>query len=985
MSSTADKSDSPITIDLTKVNLPGNIEANDLIQIEAKDRLEKIIGGIQARLENKTESDSRAHNVIFVNGTRGSGKSTFLRAMLKDICDEGKILGKTFNELAYIDPTLTETGEHIMMSLLARMDHLVQKKSDRNCKSYIAEEPAYESWRAQLKNMSSGLTLLHPSQQGKAAQGYDSFDEMVRLGKKMSNAQGGLELGNSFQELIQSALKVLDKKAFVVAFDDVDINFGNGWDVLELIRRYLCIPEVVVLITGDLQLYTQLVRDKQFRNFSETLSKNDADRASERIGMVDHLEQQYLMKVFPLSQRLSLYSISELLELTNKNNQTGINVKYMGTDSDNTVKTVGIKDAVRGMLQEGLSLDSSSASDLSLYTDTLLRLPARSVLQILTEYYAESSEASDNKPSRLSTALRGAMLGSLYKQQVDVVALENNYFPKLIEAIFNTTLEDGDFDTGFYLRPQSKEDSLRNTSMVLAAQVARVCKGRPDVVLRYLLQGPGSVTLYNMVDKNMVEKAKNSYDYKNYKDDFIKYFALGKDESSRHWALRSVAVLAEKAIELGKNGIGLGALRVNARRGKGQTKEEYQALSLFLKTIGSSEDALSWFSVSAMNSFASSRDNIGFLSVFNLIALIEQLLELVSDKPTGEIGEEEIKKTLRKIVSGNTVTLPAWMSISPTGSQSDGVVEEEDDDDDATDANADQYEACVAPIKAWLELVRDRFAPVLSPSSLLLGKVWTRFYFNLGQIKEEKIAKNPLEFMRLNIVALLNAFLVEEYSYGKKTETDKLDITMQNSTSSLVKFNEKIENIAKFSFAKRGKALLDAIDKLKSSRKDTLKDATSVRTFYRDNYCKIALNEEDNEGKENLNSFIECFPLFCTLVTCPIFRPFFFAEPQHSNVIENQVTPSRQTAIFYFQCIMAVLIKAIDKDFELDEFEQMSDFRKIAITGIFGTIKDQVEAPQAEGQKRKPRKQKLASGSPASEAPQVEVPQAEVPETSASN
>ena len=1009
-----------IIIDLTKENLPGTVSANELIQTEAKDRLTKIIKNIETRLNTSAgaNKEEHAHNVIFINGTRGSGKSTFLRAMMDAICKDNN----TFNELAYIDPTLTETGEHIMMSLLARMEHQVQKKSLCSCGSNMPEESKYENWRVQLKNMSGGLTLLHPTQDGKSAKGYDGLDELIRLGKKMDNAQGGLELPKSFRELVQTALAVLGEKAFVVAFDDVDINFGKGWDVLELIRRYLCIPEIVVLITGDLQLYSQLVRDKQYSNFSATLSKNDDDRSRERTAMVDHLEQQYLMKLFPLTLRLSLHSVAELLELMR--HKTGedkaqIRIKYEENSQD---KEEEIKKAAESMLAEGLSLNSSSVGDLALYTDALLRLPARSVLQIMGDYYTTAEEG--NSPTLLSAALRGAMLGSLYKQQVDVLALENGYFPKLAEAIFNLTLEDGDLDTGFYLRPQSKEDSLRNTSMVLAAEVARTCKGRPDVALRYLLQGPGCIALYNRMNKN-----KGNKDDSYYKSEFIKYFALGKDESTRHWSLRSVAITAEKAITSEqKNGIGLGTLRINAvRRGKAQPSTEYLALIRFLKNVENrlkedteTADALILLSVKAMHSVTSAAFNMQFLSVFNLIASVEQLLQLIPDNPVEESMKEldkeqkkvadelyqgQIGKTLGKIMSGNTVTLPNWMDLTKS---TQDETNEDDQEDDSTETFSAPYQSSLAEIQTWLEFVRKNCATGLSPSSLLLGKVWTRFYFNLGKIQEENIAKNPLEFMRLNMVALLNAFLIEEYNYSKdlKNTNNEMDllkdlkITMQNSTSNLLNFNTNIRELNKcvipeavvteviteattamkqavpeWVYATEMIAKANAaVDNMKANKtKETIK-AADVAALVANEAAKSAerevleparaaivtahiisiINNTPVPTDSKTKALAARFPMFFALATCPLFRPFFFANPSRS-AVTNYKDPqikSQWEQIYRFQSEIGVLIRQVNgEDFRITAFDSMNDFSKIAIFGV----------PQTVGSQKNNNKPKIAT------------------------
>ncbi|MDQ9533230.1 hypothetical protein RF073_20100, partial [Serratia marcescens] len=71
-----------------------------------------------------------------------------------------------------------------------------------------------------------------------------------------------------------------NKKAFVLAFDDVDTNFQHGRTILETMRKYLTSPQLVLLISGDLDLYGRLVR----RNIYDTFGKNVMEYDSDVIG-----------------------------------------------------------------------------------------------------------------------------------------------------------------------------------------------------------------------------------------------------------------------------------------------------------------------------------------------------------------------------------------------------------------------------------------------------------------------------------------------------------------------------------------------------------------------------------------------------------------------------------------------------------------------------------------------------------------------------
>lgn len=62
------------------------------------------------------------------------------------------------------------------------------------------------------------------------------------------------------------ALGILDKKAFVLAFDDIDVDVEQGWNVLESLRRYLSDTRIISIVSGNIKLYGSLVRYELCKN-----------------------------------------------------------------------------------------------------------------------------------------------------------------------------------------------------------------------------------------------------------------------------------------------------------------------------------------------------------------------------------------------------------------------------------------------------------------------------------------------------------------------------------------------------------------------------------------------------------------------------------------------------------------------------------------------------------------------------------------------
>ena len=96
---------------------------------------------------------------------------------------------------------------------------------------------------------------------------------------------GANNLEKYFHVFIKQSLDLLSteepeerKKYFLIAFDDVDTDFAKGWPVLETLRKYLTSPQLITFLSGDLDLYSFVVRKKQWDNFGKGLLRNEFDK-----------------------------------------------------------------------------------------------------------------------------------------------------------------------------------------------------------------------------------------------------------------------------------------------------------------------------------------------------------------------------------------------------------------------------------------------------------------------------------------------------------------------------------------------------------------------------------------------------------------------------------------------------------------------------------------------------------------------------------
>lgn len=312
--------DDPIIIDIeNSLDASGRFETNNLLQRKAIGKIQRLI---KSRLEKVQVCDhrdcenDRRHDTITILGERGSGKTSLL-LNLETILVEHK------NDLVFlkiIDPTLFETKQNILVSIISL---IADKVKDKN-------KEADENWNESLIKLADGLKLLDGV--GSDIIKSDLFDDgALILEKGLDHAHSGLNLEKYLNCYIVKSLSLLDKKMFVLIFDDIDTNIDKGWIVLEAIRKYLTSCQMQVFVSGDWGLYSSLVRMKQWENFDRKVLPEKEWHDKE--GLIDQLEEQYLIKVLKPEYRIYLENLYQLTKKTEPILLEGFGVSRHGIES----------------------------------------------------------------------------------------------------------------------------------------------------------------------------------------------------------------------------------------------------------------------------------------------------------------------------------------------------------------------------------------------------------------------------------------------------------------------------------------------------------------------------------------------------------------------------------------------------------------------------------------------------------------------------
>ncbi len=471
-----------ITIELDTLESTDALDPKHLIFQEQYDLLVKKIRRKskenRARLTKKECGEHKKQNdeargvpcCFFIDGTRGSGKSTLMRAVRERLIKcEGDDEG--LYPLADVDPTELGKGENFFLYLLGRIYRLLD---DRFKKNDICDEKVGQIREAMeaLRKMSGGLQVLMDSDGAlKESDNPDFF-----LEKCVDKCADSSLLRKKLCELLGNVAKIVGKEIFLVTIDDADLNFSKCEDVLEYVRKYMQTPRLIFLFAGDMQLYSHIVRSIQMKSFGETILQYDGTHVPHRNQMVDRLEDQYLMKLFPADFRVKMPTIAENPDVKNR-----IEIAARKEEETKTTELPSISQAMKSFLQPAFgALDDRVAESI------FVSLPLRSILFMLRDWYVATEDA--NKEScemdrSVANGIQKAALSALVKNNINYYAISDQDFQTLMDPLISyLTKQDAWKDNLDFMPTDGSQDDLL-LSTYFGALVTSSTKDLPSKLL----------------------------------------------------------------------------------------------------------------------------------------------------------------------------------------------------------------------------------------------------------------------------------------------------------------------------------------------------------------------------------------------------------------------------------------------------------------------------------------------------------------------
>lgn len=285
--------------------------------------LYNIIKDEQKKEKSDFHRDEQIANVVSFIGKKGRGKTSAMMTFYdyldrlqddkqngwsKFVQAENVSTPVSFCTLECIDAAALAKNEFLIDVLLAKMWQKVQKISDDL--SYKTDRQDYEYLLKQVREELITVRKSYLNLRYKETNG----DKDLEKEKDKSIENGLQELSSSInlkkgiKKLVSNYMKLINNKNdrgyssegyLVLAIDDVDMAKSRAWDILEQIRQYLSMPQIIIFMTTDID---------RLRDVCEQSIKNEKCMSND----VSRYVSDYLDKVLPINKRVYLPEISLL-------------------------------------------------------------------------------------------------------------------------------------------------------------------------------------------------------------------------------------------------------------------------------------------------------------------------------------------------------------------------------------------------------------------------------------------------------------------------------------------------------------------------------------------------------------------------------------------------------------------------------------------------------------------------------------------------
>lgn len=265
-----------------------------------KDIYKKVFPVVeQITLEKPSEE---LNNIIAFIGDRGSGKTSCMRSVANVLINqhgelvEDRYLNAKADEHVYqtidlIDPSFFEEKTNILEITIAKMFTTFRKYAKEN------EQDCYDAERVECKRQ-----LIEAFQQVKEDIDQLCSDTQGESLDTLISKAAALNLKGSLRNLVHKYLAYFRQPegTLILMVDDLDLHTSFAYQMVEQIRKYLMLPNVLICMAVKLEQLKYIIKKHFAYEFQILNQKGSMD------DLLEAMSERYLEKLIPHERRFYL-------------------------------------------------------------------------------------------------------------------------------------------------------------------------------------------------------------------------------------------------------------------------------------------------------------------------------------------------------------------------------------------------------------------------------------------------------------------------------------------------------------------------------------------------------------------------------------------------------------------------------------------------------------------------------------------------------
>ncbi len=252
-------------------------------------------------------------NIIAFSGRRGTGKTSAMLSFSQSLAvansserSDAYVLNRNVVILDPIDPTMLEQDQNILNVILSRIlykaEEVWMQSMDYN-RRYQDKEKEKNEILSVAKKCLSGIAAI------KSSGSMETLADLQKIGDSAILKRDFFQLAELLIRFCgSSGNPVSEYGLLVLQIDDTDCQISKGYQVLEDIRKYLTIPNVVILMAADLDMMRLVLTQHFVEEFNSDLKQGFMMKDETR-----HYADKYMAKLFPPAHKIYLPLIDEVM------------------------------------------------------------------------------------------------------------------------------------------------------------------------------------------------------------------------------------------------------------------------------------------------------------------------------------------------------------------------------------------------------------------------------------------------------------------------------------------------------------------------------------------------------------------------------------------------------------------------------------------------------------------------------------------------